>query len=477
VIFKRVLTLITALACVVVWVLPGIVVPVRAADLSIEKPGIIDASLGMSDEELASFTAKSGAVAPFASCTYGYYTPTGYFCIKKGQLTPYYVSRGNDPSYSATFSGSDDLIFYSPIHSPIISDSFDTVFEVPVASFVSASSYNYTDVIFTYNVTFDIPSNCYHSIYMRVFYYDEGMSQIGQRTAILGNYTGPHTSTLTGSFEVVEGAAYYQTYVEIYLNPSVPDKTHTITFDNLTVSQWIRSLPDDDIPDESTEATEPSGDSGSSGSGSDSGSGGSSSFDDSGIIDSVTSSADKIITEIGADIDNQTQQITDSIAEQNGILEQGFGDLYDISDDIYNNIDVTNDKLDDMTEEVKSIPEKILDGIKGLFVPDEQDMQEYNDKWDELLHSRFGALYESVDIISEVGTVFVDTEARNTVDFPSVTIPLAGVDFEFGGWEVQVIPDGFDVLVDMLKGMISLLATVAFVNTLRNKFDRLMEGS
>lgn len=118
----------------------------------------------------------------------------------------------------------------------------------------------------------------------------------------------------------------------------------------------------------------------------------------------------------------------------------------------------------------------LIDGIKGLFVPSEEDITEMQERWTSLLSDRFGALYQTVELIDNYANAFTSQE-KNTITMPSVTIPLADSEFVFGGWEVQVVPDGFGVVFDTLKLIISIVCTIWFVNGLKNRFERLVGGA
>lgn len=180
---------------------------------------------------------------------------------------------------------------------------------------------------------------------------------------------------------------------------------------------------------------------------------------------------------INQGLDDLGQGIGENIDGLEATIDQGLSDVESAIDDTNDKIEQSNSLLGNVVDGITSLPKKILDGIVGLFVPTAQDLEVYQDKWDTLLQSRFGALYESGQLITQYAQSFEEKAATNTVEFPSITLDLAGVPFSFGGWQVKVVPDGFDELFDMLKWMISLIATLGMVNALRNKFDRLLGGS
>lgn len=127
-------------------------------------------------------------------------------------------------------------------------------------------------------------------------------------------------------------------------------------------------------------------------------------------------------------------------------------------------------------QSLKNLPQALLDGIKGLFVPDAEDIAEYSDQWQNLLANRFGAIYQSVDVIDQFASGIQEADQTNTVYFPIVSLSLAGAQFSFGGWDVQIVPTGFDFIITTLKRIISIVATLAFINAMRIKFEKILGG-
>jgi hypothetical protein len=125
---------------------------------------------------------------------------------------------------------------------------------------------------------------------------------------------------------------------------------------------------------------------------------------------------------------------------------------------------------------VTGIPEALLNGIQRLFIPDAESMAAQRDKWTGLLSDRFGAVYDSVALIDNIAGAFTLGATQTQIRFPLITIPFGDVNWEFGGWMVDVVPDGFQVLVDALKVGIDILCTLAFVNAMKHRLDRVLEG-
>lgn len=134
--------------------------------------------------------------------------------------------------------------------------------------------------------------------------------------------------------------------------------------------------------------------------------------------------------------------------------------------------------LSDIKDSIVNLPQLIWgyisDGLKSLFIPTEEEMTAIKTDWENLFRDRFGALYEAGEIISTFMDNFTYMGEQTTVDVPTVNINLAGTAFSFGGWTIDLVPSKFAFLVGMLKSVVSIICTLLFVNTLRNKFNKLV---
>lgn len=136
--------------------------------------------------------------------------------------------------------------------------------------------------------------------------------------------------------------------------------------------------------------------------------------------------------------------------------------------------------LQNLVTEVKELPgaigNKIKEAVTDLFIPDAEAIVEQKDQWDELLADRFGAVYEAGSIASDIAEAFVPGETQQIISFPATTFDLAGAEFVFGGWEIDVVPDGFEFAIDTLKMIINIACTLLFVNALKNRFENTLDG-
>lgn len=135
--------------------------------------------------------------------------------------------------------------------------------------------------------------------------------------------------------------------------------------------------------------------------------------------------------------------------------------------------------FDSIVELPLKIWEFIENGLKALFVPDSEYIASYKDKWDTLLSDRLGVVYQSGQLLVDlgnriIGLLYSDTEEYITL--PLVSLESVGIPFEFGGYEVKVIPDGFDSIVMVTKVLSVIIGLLLFLNGMRKRYDKVMEG-
>lgn len=162
-----------------------------------------------------------------------------------------------------------------------------------------------------------------------------------------------------------------------------------------------------------------------------------------------------------------------------GLLGSVIAWLTSIRDNIVGLFDKMVEGFSAVVTVITELPGQIWDyietGLKNLFVPTQEDLQEYHDKWDMLFADRFGALYEVVEIVKNFIGSFESYNETGTILFPAVTVDLAGSPFTFGGWTVPIVPAGLEFLFDAVKLAIDMVATYAFVFGMKRRYEELVE--
>lgn len=170
------------------------------------------------------------------------------------------------------------------------------------------------------------------------------------------------------------------------------------------------------------------------------------------------------ITNIFNSIEGFWTDVVDFLSGIGDSLTEGFSNMISKITNVYTAIMNLPSRIADF----------ISDALQSLFVPSNKYITDYKQDWDDLLSSRFGAVYQVGSIISDFlgGLQYSDT--TNTITMPSTTINLVGTSFTFGGYDVKVVPDGFSGIIEIVKKVISIVCTYMFINGLIKRYDEVM---
>ena len=142
--------------------------------------------------------------------------------------------------------------------------------------------------------------------------------------------------------------------------------------------------------------------------------------------------------------------------------------------DINVNVDMTetNGLLDRILAAIQGIAQSILDGIKGLFIPDDDFMDGFKDDMSDLLENHLGGLYEAEQIMTDAFGRFPEVAAKSEIYIPPVNLSLAGTTMKLGDWHVPLKVSGIPaVLYDGIAFIIDFLCLAAFLRMCRNKLE------
>lgn len=167
-------------------------------------------------------------------------------------------------------------------------------------------------------------------------------------------------------------------------------------------------------------------------------------------------------------------------------IEEKLDSITSTMEGVQTELEETNSLLDDIKEGIGGVVDKITSlpgeiwntvstGLTELFLPSEEALTDYKSDLEALLSDHFGAVWQTGDLIAEYFENFDAADPKETILFPEVTIDV-GAPFTFGGWEVQVVPDGFDFLIESLKWIIDVICTLAVVNTLKERLSDILVG-
>lgn len=175
-------------------------------------------------------------------------------------------------------------------------------------------------------------------------------------------------------------------------------------------------------------------------------------------------------------IEDQTTAITNSLSTINssiGTFRTNVGTWFtNQTTAITNSISSWGQSLKDS---IDALPKKIAEELKALIVPADGAVESMASKSEALVSDRFGGVFEGAQIVDNWAGQLQSQAATQILTIPVVNMNILGSNFPIGGWEVDLIPDGFEIIFESVKIIIDILATAAFVNGIKNRLERTLE--
>lgn len=163
---------------------------------------------------------------------------------------------------------------------------------------------------------------------------------------------------------------------------------------------------------------------------------------------------------------------TPDYSGQLGEIQQGIGDIQTSVDGVGETLEGVQDTLTETKEEITSLPQKIAtaisDGVKGLFIPSQEDLTAIRDKYEDMLSEKLGFVWQAYDLLTGfVGDLQTNLESGEAYEFtfPGVKLPMQGQEFVLvAETPVSLENDLMDVLRPVLGTIVSIICVSAFVN-------------
>ena len=162
-------------------------------------------------------------------------------------------------------------------------------------------------------------------------------------------------------------------------------------------------------------------------------------------------------------------------------------------------------KINDLWETVKGIPDKItskinelkesisliitdlkenlIDGIKNLFIPDEEYLATKKEELEQFCIDHFGAVYQSLDVLIEFIVMLVNISPKEPmITFPAIDIPLFDTTYHLSDEVVYSFAWVNDkshflyYLYNFYRSFVTVILFLSFANYCRNKYNEVFGG-
>ena len=163
---------------------------------------------------------------------------------------------------------------------------------------------------------------------------------------------------------------------------------------------------------------------------------------------------------------------TPDYSGQLGSIQSGIDNVQQGIGEVKNSVDGVGETLAETKEEITSLPQKIAtaltDGIKGLFIPSQEDLTAIKEEYENMLSEKLGFIWQAFDLLTSfVGDLQTNLESGKAYEFtfPGVKLPMQGEEFVLvAETAVSLENDLMDVLRPVLGTIVSIVCVTAFVN-------------
>ena len=129
-----------------------------------------------------------------------------------------------------------------------------------------------------------------------------------------------------------------------------------------------------------------------------------------------------------------------------------------------------------------NIASAIIEGLKGLFIPSEEDITGIKSQYESLFSQRLGFIYQAASWITDFAQTMLPTlQSGNTYQFtfPGVSVPLPdGTNMVLLQEQQVSLENGLmDVLRPVLGTIVSFICVVSFINMAHDMVSALISGT
>lgn len=219
------------------------------------------------------------------------------------------------------------------------------------------------------------------------------------------------------------------------------------------------------------------------------------SFGDSSGLGSLSSSIsssmanmNKSINSVKTQITQSTNTITTKIDTMSQDIQTGLSNVVESAkQNTQNIINTVTQKVDEVKTgitEVKNsildLPNKIQEMLLGLIVPDSQTMADKYSEFSQLLEEKLGVIYQIPMMLFDFFDTIVNaaTTPQTTLTLPAFRLPwIDGTQLTiWNSMEYKIIPDGLEVLSDLIRTVTSMTVVVLTFNSVKRAYERFLRS-
>lgn len=170
--------------------------------------------------------------------------------------------------------------------------------------------------------------------------------------------------------------------------------------------------------------------------------------------------------------------ISDSGSGQSGTLPVGVTTAPTTNVTVNVNVDVDMTETNSLLDHILGGISGLIDGIKGLFVPSQEDLVNWRNDVVDMLEDTFTGVPQLEETMIDTIEDLINVNSVSVLEFPGIAPPGAdGRPIQIvGARDVSLKPNGFNDLFDFVRLAINIAATIAVFNMIQHRLKGILVG-
>lgn len=205
-------------------------------------------------------------------------------------------------------------------------------------------------------------------------------------------------------------------------------------------------------------------------------------------IQNMNSSVTNSINQVKTQLTQSTNTITTKIDTMSNDIKTGLNNVIssaqqntqNIINTVTQKVDEVKTGITEVKDSILDLPNKIQEMLLGLIVPDSDTMADKYSEFSGLLEEKLGVIYQIPMMLFDFFDTIVNaaTTPQAILTLPAFTLPwIDGSTLTvWNSMEYKIIPDGLEVLSDLIKTVTSMTVVVLTFNSVKRAYERFLRS-
>lgn len=204
----------------------------------------------------------------------------------------------------------------------------------------------------------------------------------------------------------------------------------------------------------------------------------------SNISKTVSTSFNQVKIQITQSTNTITSRIqtmeTNVVDGLNNVISSAQQNTQNIINAVTQKVDEVKIGITEVKDSILDLPNKIQEMLLGLIVPDSDTMADKYSEFSGLLEEKLGVIYQIPMMLFDFFDTIVNaaTTPQTSLTLPAFTLPwIDGSTLTvWNSMEYKIIPDGLEVLSDLIKTVTSMTVVVLTFNSVKRAYERFLRS-